>query len=184
MKVSNDRACNVFIWLHQNKKSKKTNCLILQSPLCDIELVIMVMMGSNFKLLYNEISFLLLFSFIVQNVLQSEQVKAAMTSNFLQLGCENNTYHTVTVALFESGQKSKRKQKKLWQKLKRGNLPELCHWFPSHQNPVAMTSHVQVLTVSSILQAVSSVVVPLSASSFISSSESASTFPVPLTRPG
>lgn len=112
MKVSNDGACNVFIWLHQNKKNKKKpNCLILQSPLCDREQVIMVMMGSNFKLLYNDISFLLLFSFIAWNELQPEEGKAAMTSYFLQLGCENNTYHAVTVALFESEQKNKRKQK-------------------------------------------------------------------------
>lgn len=98
-----------------------------QSSLCDIELVITAMMGCNFKLLHNDISFLLPFSFIACNELQPAEGKAAMTSNFLQLGCENNTYHTLTVALFESGQKQTKTKETLaeadaWQLARNSDL--------------------------------------------------------------
>lgn len=104
---------------------------MLQSPLCDRELVIMVMKGSNFKLLRNEISSLLLFSFKAWNELQPEEGKAAMTSNFLQHGCENNTFTHSLLFYLKVGRKQAQTKETLAKTEATCQKLWLCHGFPT-----------------------------------------------------
>lgn len=164
MKVSNDRACNVFVWLHQKKQ-----IIILQLSLCDIKLVITVMMVSNFKLLHNGIFILLLWGnclFFLPRMscnLRRERLKWHQISSSLVARITPTTHSLLLYLKVGKNKLKQTKQKKPWQKLKH-------HKFASDESlyfvsgfPLEHSRHDQCYSSCDwffYLRAVSAVVVP------------------------